>query len=215
MVRALRDKGIQDERVLQAMSRIPRHWFVDTALYGHAYEDAALPIGCEQTISQPSTVAYQTQLLAGAPGMTVLEIGTGSAYQTAVLWALGYKVFTIERQKGLYDEAKRRFASLAPLRQGLCYQPRFFLGDGYEGVTWRDFGPFDRILVTCGATELPQKLYEQLKVHGKMVIPIGDGDKQTMRRYTKPAAADAAVPEPELFNSCRFVPMLQDINYKK
>ncbi len=193
------------------MTRVPRHWFVDSALLGHAYEDAALPIGCEQTISQPSTVAYQTQLLDGTPGMTVLEIGTGSAYQTAVLWALGYKVFTIERQKGLYDEAKRRFAALGSIRQGLCYQPRFFLGDGYEGVTWNDFGPFDRILVTCGAPFVPPKLLSQLKVGGSMIIPIGGGEVQSMQRIVKQDADNYLT---EQYDDFRFVPMLQDVNFK-
>ncbi len=210
MVRALRQKGIQDERVLQAMTRIPRHWFVDTALLGHAYEDAALPIGCEQTISQPSTVAYQTQLLAGTPGMTVLEIGTGSAYQTAVLWALGYKVFTIERQKSLYDVAKQRFTALMSIRQGICYQPRFFLGDGYEGVTWNDFGPFDRVLVTCGAPFVPPKLLAQLKVGGSMIIPIGSGEVQSMQRIVKQDADNYLI---EQYDDFRFVPMLQDVNF--
>lgn len=197
MVEELRTK-ISDERVLQAMNQVPRHLFLDSTLEAHAYNDMALPIICEQTISQPSTVAFQTQLLEIEPGMKVLEIGTGSGYQTAVLCAMGAKVYTIERQKGLYAKTK-------PLLSSLRYRAHCYLGDGYKGLTEIDY-LFDRILITCGAPFLPPQLVEQLKPGGILVIPIGDVDQQ-MVRYRK--QADGTMSAPEHFGNCRFVPMLE------
>ena len=195
MVDRLRAGGITDEAVLSAMNEVPRHWFIDSALDGHAYDDRALKIGCDQTISHPSTVAMQSQLLALKPHMKVLEIGTGSGYQTAVLCRMGAKVFTIERQKGLFEQTRRLLAE-----QG--YRAQGFLGDGYRGLT----GSYDRIIVTCGAPEIPEALMAQLKVGGIMVIPLGDGE-QEMLRITKEAEGKDQW-KVEKFGTYSFVPML-------
>jgi protein-L-isoaspartate(D-aspartate) O-methyltransferase len=195
MVDRLRAGGITDEAVLSAMNEVPRHWFIDSALDGHAYDDRALKIGCDQTISHPSTVAMQSQLLALKPHMKVLEIGTGSGYQTAVLCRMGANVFTIERQKGLFEQTRRLLAE-----QG--YRAQCFLGDGYRGLT----GSYDRIIVTCGAPEIPEALMAQLKVGGIMVIPLGDGE-QEMLRITKEAEGKDQW-KVEKFGTYSFVPML-------
>lgn len=199
MVDRLRQNGITSEAVLQAMTDVPRHCFLDSAFDATAYDDRAFPIGCEQTISHPSTVAMQSQLLDVQPGMKVLEIGTGSGYQTAVLCRLGARVFTIERQKPLFDRTRA-------LLDSLRYRARCFLGDGYRGLTEADFGPFDRILVTCGASEIPEPLMAQLKTDGLMVIPLGEG-QQEMLRIAKhgPDKADWQI---ERFGTYSFVPML-------
>lgn len=199
MVDHLRQHGINDEGVLRAMNEVPRHWFLDSALDSHAYDDRALKIGCEQTISHPSTVAIQSQLLALQPGMKVLEIGTGSGYQTAILCRMGAKVFTVERQKGLFDKTRR-------LLSDLRYNARCFLGDGYRGLAEVNYGPYDRIIVTCGAPEVPEALMAQLKVGGIMVIPLGDGE-QEMLRITK-QGDDRSQWETEKFGTYSFVPML-------
>ncbi len=199
MVDHLRQHGINDEGVLRAMNEVPRHWFLDSALDSHAYDDRALKIGCEQTISHPSTVAIQSQLLALQPGMKVLEIGTGSGYQTAILCRMGAKVFTVERQKGLFDKTRR-------LLSDLRYNARCFLGDGYRGLAEVNYGPYDRIIVTCGAPEVPEALMAQLKVGGIMVIPLGDGE-QEMLRITK-HGDDRSQWETEKFGTYSFVPML-------
>ena len=199
MVDTLRANGISDETVLRAMNDVPRHFFLDSALDSHAYEDRALKIGCEQTISHPSTVAMQSQLLALQPGMKVLEIGTGSGYQTAVLCRLGAKVFTVERQKGLFDKTRT-------LLRDLRYNARCFLGDGYQGLAEVNYGPYDRIIVTCGAPEVPEALMAQLKVGGIMVIPLGDGE-QEMLRITKEGESREEW-KVEKFGTYSFVPML-------
>ena len=199
MVDTLRANGISDEAVLKAMNEVPRHFFLDSALDSHAYEDRALKIGCEQTISHPSTVAMQSQLLALQPGMKVLEIGTGSGYQTAVLCRLGAKVFTVERQKGLFDKTRT-------LLRDLRYNARCFLGDGYQGLAEVNYGPYDRIIVTCGAPEVPEALMAQLKVGGIMVIPLGDGE-QEMLRITKLGESREEW-KVEKFGTYSFVPML-------
>ena len=199
MVDHLRQHGINDEGVLRAMNEVPRHWFLDSALDSHAYDDRALKIGCEQTISHPSTVAIQSQLLALQPGMKVLEIGTGSGYQTAILCRMGAKVFTVERQKGLFDKTRR-------LLSDLRYNARCFLGDGYRGLAEVNYGPYDRIIVTCGAPEVPEALMAQLKVGGIMVIPLGDGE-QEMLRITK-HGDDRSLWQVEKFGTYSFVPML-------
>jgi protein-L-isoaspartate(D-aspartate) O-methyltransferase len=201
LVETIRSKGITDENVLDAINKIPRHYFLDSAFDDVAYEDRAFPIGEGQTISQPYTVAYQTQLLNVASGMRVLEIGTGSAYQAVVLAVMGVKVFTIERQKKLFDENKD-FSYLKNFPF-----VKFFYGDGYRGLP--TYAPFDRALITAAAPEVPAKLIEQLKTGGKMVIPIGSGNVQQMCRITK---VECGI-ETEYFDNFSFVPMLQGKNF--
>ncbi len=200
MCEHLRQRGISDEAVLKAMGEVRRHWFLDSALDALAYEDRALQIGADQTISHPSTVAMQSQLLRVEPGMKVLEIGTGSGYQAAVLCKMGAKVFSIERQKSLFDRTR-------PLLADLGYRVRCFLGDGYQGLTEINQGPFDRIIVTCGAREIPEALMAQLKVGGIMVIPLGGDISQQMLRITK-HGENRDDWEVERFGDYSFVPML-------
>ena len=203
MVETLRQKGIGDEAVLKAMEEVPRHWFLDSALDAFAYEDRALKISCEQTISHPSTVAMQSQLLCLQPGMKVLEIGTGSGYQAAILCKMGAKVFSVERQKGLFDKTRALLAELG-------FRVRCFLGDGYQGLQEVNYGPYDRIIVTCGAPEIPAPLMAQLKTGGIMVIPLGE-EEQEMLRITKEGetSEDWKV---ERFGTYSFVPMLDGRN---
>ncbi|UYQ91057.1 protein-L-isoaspartate(D-aspartate) O-methyltransferase [Chitinophaga horti] len=201
LVDSIKQKGITDENVLAAINNIPRHYFLDTAFESIAYEDRAFPIGEGQTISQPYTVAYQTQLLEVKSFEKVLEIGTGSAYQSCVLGELKANVYTIERQKKLFDEVKKfAFKSKYPTL-------RFFYGDGYEGLP--TYAPFDKILVTAAAPHIPQKLLSQLKIGGKMVIPVGGGNVQRMLRITRVAENDFAE---EVFDNFSFVPMLTGKN---
>lgn len=197
----LRDKGITDETVLTAMNNIPRHYFLDTALDNIAYEDRAFPIAEGQTISQPYTVAYQTQLLQIKPQDKILEIGTGSIYQATVLAEMGAKVFTIERQKLLFDKTKQ-FVFKSKYRD-----IKFFYGDGFEGLP--TYAPFDKIIITAAAPFLPPKLIEQLKPGGKMIIPVDEGDSQRMLRVTKDE--DGSIIE-EAFSNFSFVPMLTGKN---
>ncbi|MBQ9417959.1 MAG: protein-L-isoaspartate(D-aspartate) O-methyltransferase [Bacteroidales bacterium] len=199
MVERLRHDGFTDEAVLRAIEEVPRHFFIDSAFDEAAYDDRAFPIGCDQTISHPSTVAMQTHLLDLQPRMKVLEIGTGSGYQTAILCRLGAKVFTIERQKPLFLQART-------LLDHLHLRARCFLGDGYRGLTEVDYAPFDRILVTCGAPEIPPALMAQLKQGGIMVIPIGER-QQEMLRITKNGSTEADW-QVERFGTYNFVPML-------
>lgn len=196
LVDIIRQKGITDERVLQAILHLPRHFFMDSAFDKIAYEDRAFPIGEEQTISQPYTVAYQSQLLEIKPFDKVLEIGTGSAYQACVLAEMGAQVFTIERRKKLYDEI-RKF----PYPQKYP-RLKFFYGDGFEGLP--TYAPFDKVIVTAAAPFIPPKLVEQLKTGGRMVIPVGEGAVQQMMRLTK--QDDGTVIE-EIFDNFSFVPM--------
>src|SRR5215204_4237125 len=177
LVETVKNKGITDEKVLEAIEKIPRHFFLDSAFDEVAYEDKAFPITEGQTISQPYTVAYQTQLLEVKPFQKVLEIGTGSGYQASVLAELGVQLFTIERQKGLYDDNKR-FAYLKRYPN-----IKFFYGDGYEGLP--TYAPFDKVLITAAAPDVPKKLVEQMKTGAMMVIPLGTGDVQVMKRYIK------------------------------
>lgn len=193
----LRDKGITDESVLTAMNNIPRHFFMDSALDNIAYEDRAFPISDGQTISQPYTVAYQTQLLQLKKNDKVLEIGTGSIYQATVLAELGAKVFTIERQKNLFDKTKHY------IFRSKYNNLKFFYGDGFEGLP--TFAPFDKVIITAAAPFIPPKLMQQLKTGGYMVIPVGEGLQQRMLRLTK--NADGTWNE-ELFENFSFVPML-------
>lgn len=201
LVELLKSKGITDERVLEAISVIPRHFFLDSAFDEKAYEDIAFPIAVGQTISQPYTVAYQTQLLEVKPFEKVLEIGTGSAYQACVLAEMGAQVYTIERQKVLFDQNKQ-FAHLKKYRN-----IKFFYGDGFEGLP--TFAPFDKVLITAAAPFIPEKLIAQLKPGGKMVIPVGEGAVQQMKRLTK--QADGSTRE-EVFEEFSFVPMLEGRN---
>jgi protein-L-isoaspartate(D-aspartate) O-methyltransferase len=197
LVDTLRSKGITDENVLQAINNIPRHFFLDSAFDETAYEDRAFPISEGQTISQPYTVAYQTQLLLVKPYDKVLEIGTGSIYQSAVLANMAATVFTIERQKKLFDKTKdfilkTKYPNI-----------KFFFGDGYEGLP--TYAPFDKIIITAAAPFIPPKLMAQLKPGGKMVIPVDEDEHQRMLRITK--NADGTVTE-EAFENFSFVPML-------
>lgn len=198
LVETVRSKGITDEDVLEAINRIPRHFFLDSAFDEVAYEDRAFPIGEGQTISQPYTVAYQTQLLELKKFEKVLEIGTGSAYQACVLAELGVQVYTIERQKKLF-EGNKLFAYLKKYPN-----IKFFYGDGYEGLP--TYGPFDKVLITAAAPEIPPKLVQQLKPGGMMVLPLGSGDVQRMMRLTK--LASGAMKE-EVFDQFSFVPMIE------
>jgi len=198
LIDSIRDKGITDENVLDAMMKIPRHYFMDTALEHIAYQDRAFPIGEGQTISQPYTVAYQTQLLQVSPHEKILEIGTGSAYQAMVLAEMGASVFTIERQKKLF-EANKKFI-LRKRYPGI----KFFYGDGFEGLP--TYAPFDKIIITAAAPFIPPKLIEQLKPGGKMVIPLDTDGIQKMMRITK--KEDGSLEE-ETFSDFSFVPMLK------
>jgi protein-L-isoaspartate(D-aspartate) O-methyltransferase len=197
LVEVIKNKGITDEKVLSAIENIPRHFFLDSAFDEVAYEDRAFPISSGQTISQPYTVAYQTQLLEIKPFLKVLEIGTGSAYQASVLAEMGAQVFTIERQKKIF-EANKKFSYIKKYPN-----IKYFYGDGYEGLP--TYAPFDRVLITAAAPEIPQKLISQLKPGGMMVIPVGSGNLQTMKRITK--NADGTLKE-EAFDLFSFVPML-------
>ncbi len=199
MVEDLKAKGITDAAVLRAMDAVPRHFFLGVGLDMTAYDDSPVKIGFDQTISRPSTVAMQSQLLQVQRGMKVLEIGTGSGYQTAVLCRMGARVFTIERQKGLFDRTK-------PLLQRLGYSARCFLGDGYQGLTEVDYAPFDRVLITCGAPTIPEALMAQLKTGGVMVIPLGEVEQQMLRITKEGDSRDEW--KTEKFGTYSFVPML-------
>jgi len=199
MVDTLRESGITNQRVLDAMNEVPRHFFVPMGLDVAAYDEDPLRIGFEQTISRPSTVANQSQLLMLEKGMRVLEIGTGSGYQTAVLCRMGAIVYSIERQKGLFNRTR------SLLRQ-LGYPAHCYLGDGYQGLTEVNIGLFDRVLITCGAPYIPEALMRQLKVGGIMVIPVGEGE-QEMLRITK-EGENKEEWKVERFGKFNFVPML-------
>ncbi|MBI2273230.1 MAG: protein-L-isoaspartate(D-aspartate) O-methyltransferase [Bacteroidetes bacterium] len=201
LVDLLKEKGITDESVLDAINTIPRHYFLDSAFDKIAYEDRAFEIAAGQTISQPYTVAYQSQLLQIKKGDKVLEIGTGSVYQATILAEMGARVYTIERQKKLYDLQKEYyFRNKYP-------NIKFFFGDGFEGLP--TFAPFDKVIITAAAPFIPPKLVQQLKTGGLMVIPVDEGGSQRMLRLTK--QADGSVTE-EAFEQFSFVPMLTGKN---
>lgn len=199
LIEGLRAHGIRDERVLAAMEAIPRHFFLDKAFEEWAYQDKPFPIGAGQTISQPYTVAFMTELLEVRKRDKVLEVGTGSGYQAAVLANLGARVFSIERQKELYVSAKALLEKMGLSRI------RLFLRDGYKGLP--EFAPFDRIIVTAGAPAVPEVLKEQLTINGILVIPVG-GDYQTMYKITRISETEYREEEKGIF---RFVPFLGGI----
>ncbi len=201
LVETIRSKGITNERVLQAILEIPRHYFIDSAFDKIAYEDRAFPIAEGQTISQPYTVAYQSQLLDVKQHEKVLEVGTGSGYQAVVLALMGAQVYTIERQKQIYDQ-NRKFLYLRNFPA-----VHYFYGDGYLGLP--TYAPFDKIIVTAAAPAVPGKLVEQLKPGGKMVVPIGEGRVQQMFRILKDESGNI---REEIFDDFSFVPMLQGKN---
>ena len=202
LINVLKEKGITDENVLDAINTIPRHYFLDSAFDKIAYEDRAFPIGVGQTISQPYTVAYQSQLLQIKKSDKVLEIGTGSVYQSTVLAEMGTWVYTIERQKKLYDLQQKEFYFRKKYPN-----IKFFFGDGFEGLP--TYAPFDKIIITAAAPFIPPKLVQQMKVGALMIIPLDEGDSQRMLRLTK--QEDGSVKE-EAFEQFSFVPMLTGKN---
>jgi len=193
-------KGVKDKKVLEAIKSIPRHLFMDSSFEDHAYQDKAFPIAADQTISQPYTVAFQTELLEIERGNTVLEIGTGSGYQTAVLCELGAKVYSIERQQELYKKTKIFLSKIG-------YRPKYLsFGDGYKGLP--EYAPFDKIIVTAGAPYVPNALLSQLKVGGRLVIPIGE-NVQIMTLFIRKSNKEFDKKE---YGDFRFVPLLEDKN---
>lgn len=192
----LEQRGIKDRDVLAAIKAIPRHEFVDTALEKRAYEDSALPIGAGQTISQPYTVAAQTELLQVKKGDKVLEIGTGSGYQAAILCYMGAEVYSVERQEQLYHTAKK-------ILHDLGYRPNLKLGDGTLG--WSAYAPYDGIVVTAGAPVVPEDLVDQLNVGGRLVVPVGSQTSQVMVRITRVSGEDF---KEERLQHFKFVPLI-------
>jgi protein-L-isoaspartate(D-aspartate) O-methyltransferase len=203
LVRIVEGKGIRDRNVLNALEKIPRHYFFDKAFLEHAYQDKAFPIGEGQTISQPFTVAFQTELLKIQKGDKVLEIGTGSGYQACILMELGADVYTIEYIKKLYERTKKFLPTMG-------YRPHFFQGDGSHGLP--AFAPYDKILITAAAPRLPKPLIEQLKVGGMLVIPIGDDKLQRMVRVTKKNENKVSK---EYFDYFSFVPLVGEFGWNK
>ena len=200
LAQTVEDKGIKDKLVLEAIKSVPRHLFMDSGFIDHAYQDKAFPIAADQTISQPYTVAVQTELLKIKPGDKILEIGTGSGYQTAILLYLKAKVYTIERQLVLYKRTKLFFDKMG-------YRPKkFVFGDGYKGLP--EDAPFDGIIITAGAPNIPTKLMSQLAIGGRMVVPVGE-DEQVMTLITRTSEKEFQRQE---FGSFRFVPMLGNKN---
>lgn len=197
LVEELRHKGITDEEVLRAINTVPRHDFMDPAFLNHAYIDKAFPISSGQTISQPYTVAVQTSLLKVKKRDKILEIGTGSGYQCAILAEMGAKVYTIERFRELYLKAQKILASLG-------YSADFFYGDGYEGKP--QYGPFNGIIITAATAEIPEKLPRQLKIGGRLVVPLGNSISQVMTLVIRKGENDF---EYSSHGSFVFVPMIK------
>lgn len=197
LVDSLREKGIRDEHVLDAINRVPRHLFMDSSFLEFAYQDKAFPIGSGQTISQPYTVAFQTELLRPEPEQKVLEIGTGSGFQACVLIELGVKVYSIERQKNLYERTRKLLPEIG-------YLPKLFYGDGFKGLP--AFAPFDRIIITAAAPDIPGALLDQLKTGGILVAPVGKSSVQVMTTMEKIGESDYKT---EVHGTFRFVPMLE------
>lgn len=200
LVSTIKQKGIKDKKVLDAISKVPRHLFMDSGFVEFAYQDKPFPIGADQTISQPYTVAFQTELLQVEPGDKILEIGTGSGYQTAVLIELKAVVYSIERQKELYSKVKSFLPKVGYVPKKIVF------GDGYQGL--KEEAPFDGIIVTAGAPFVPKALLGQLKIGGRLVIPVGD-EVQVMTQYTRVAEKKFEKLE---FGDFRFVPMLKEKN---
>ncbi|WP_443946473.1 protein-L-isoaspartate(D-aspartate) O-methyltransferase [Pedobacter sp. AW1-32] len=198
LVQLLESRGIEDAAVLKAIGKVPRHFFFDETFWNQAYKDIAFPIGDGQTISQPYTVAYQSELLHIKKGDKVLEIGTGSGYQTCILMELGAKVFTIERQENIYN----RTIQVLP---GMGYQPHFFCGDGSKGIA--EHAPYDKIIVTAGAPMVPEILLKQLKIGGILVIPVGD--EKTQKMVTVIRISDTEF-DKIVLDTFRFVPLVGD-----
>jgi len=198
LIDSIRRKGITDEAVLEAMNKIPRHLFLDSSFLEFAYEDKPFPIGSGQTISQPYTVAFQSQLLEISKGLKILEIGTGSGYQACVLENMGAKVFSVERQKKLFQKTKQFLSELG-------YKSKLFYGDGNKGL--KAFAPFDRIIITAAAPEIADALIEQLKPGGIMIVPLGAGGIQSMTRIIKHENGETSS---ENFGDFRFVPLLKN-----
>lgn len=203
LISDLQDKGIKDQRILDAFDEIPRHKFIDEGFAAWAYKDVPFKIDADQTISQPYTVAFMTQLLEVKSSDKILEVGTGSGYQACVLAYLGAKVYTIERQESLFLKTNKLLVSMG------FSLIRTLLGDGYEGAP--RFAPFDKIIVTAGAREVPMKLFHQLKIGGFMVIPVGEGDTQEMLKLTKVNETDIVK---ESHGGFIFVPFLPGVNLK-
>lgn len=203
LVKSLESKGIHDQAVLEALRSVPRHYFVESAFADSAYEDRALPIEEGQTISQPFTVAYQTQALELKPKMKVLEIGTGSGYQAAILCELGVKLFSVERIRGLYNRAR-------DILHDLGYNPRLKWGDGTAG--WEAHAPYDRIIVTAGAPVVPEALKKQLSVGGRMIIPVGNMDTQAMVLVIRKSKDEFEIRELDQF---KFVPLIGKFGWKE
>ena len=199
LIADIRKKGVISEPVLAALENVPRHFFIESSFLEFAYQDKPFPIGSGQTISQPFTVAFQTELLSIERGMRILEIGTGSGYQACVLADLGAKVFTVELQRKLFTKTRELLLKMP-------YKVQIFLGDGYKGLP--TYAPFDRILITAAAPEIPKDLITQLKPNGILVIPLGGGDDQEMLRITK--LPDSQL-KTEKFGAFRFVPLLPDL----
>ncbi len=202
LINQLREKGITDTAVLAAIEKVPRHLFLEKAFLEHAYQDKAFPIGEGQTISQPYTVAFQSQLLSISRGDTVLEIGTGSGYQCAILLELGARVFSIEYNRNLFIRTNRFLAQLG-------YRANLFHGDGSQGLPL--YAPYDKIIVTAGAPLVPKALVEQLKLMGILVIPVGDSEKQAMLRITRTGSQKITK---ETFDFFSFVPLLGKHGWK-
>jgi len=203
LITTIRSKGIKDEAVLSAMAKVPRHYFFDNAFLEHAYQDKAFPIGEGQTISQPFTVAYQTELLNVKPGSKILEIGTGSGYQACILLELGAKVFTIEFNNKLYLRTKSFLPKMG-------YNPIFKHGDGSQG--WPIHAPYDGIVVTAGAPVVPESLKNQLKVNGVLVIPVGNNERQLMMKIIRISDTEFTTEE---FDYFAFVPLLGKEGWNK
>lgn len=198
LVEEVRKKGISNENVLDAIGKVPRHLFLDSSFERFAYTDVAFPIGSGQTISQPYTVAFQSELLKVKKGDKILEVGTGSGYQACVLVDLGAKVFSIERQHKLFLRTKEFLPSIG-------YNPKLFYGDGYQGLP--TFAPFDKIIITAGAPEIPKALLTQLKIGGILVIPLGENEQQIMTSITRLSETEF---EQEKYGNFSFVPMLKN-----
>jgi len=203
LVKTIASKGITNKKVLDAIGKIPRHFFFENALVEHAYEDKAFPIGSGQTISQPYTVAFQSELLNIQLGDKILEIGTGSGYQAIVLLELGAEVFTIEYQKALYEHTRKFLPRMG-------YRPNFFYGDGSRGLP--SHAPYDKVIVTAGAPSVPDSLIDQLKIGGQLVIPVGNEKTQQMLRITRETEQKVTS---ETFHDFRFVPLLGHKGWNK